>query len=542
MAACFAVVNFWGAFNELLLGYLQDKEALGGLFNRDKWGRRTPWLIVGTVFGAMCIVIGSLVVQLNFEGNTLPGMYFFVNFCANMCYSAIGIAFSSATIELFAFNEERMEIEGMSVVAAILGVYIGVLYTGATLTDATIIFPLGVVVALLCFIAMLGVPLMKDAKMPADKSKVEGYFKTMGECMKNKAFAYYCAAQFFDGMATNVLSLFFIERIQFVIGAGVNERTTWFFGIVTVTLFTQLFMSIFLGGCVFNRKNAPIREVAIGCRVLDIIMTMVMLNVAPQSTKAESRDLMFIFVFLTRALYAPRTFWSTAARDWAIDEDIHKNFQGGGQAQLRKEASYASLSRFFGNLGNAISATVFFYGLVNAGFDVEDCRPFGSNKFGTLWGMDHFLIEPTIQDNYDEGFGVPPCTGAANDHAYASQCCKPNANKREDWGNLTMSNSTVDEGQSVFKYESFAECCYEQVRISQPASVEAYIKDMWSWAMPILHIPSLIFMILYPIHGERLKKLYAEQNAVIADAALYKAKQLKQDAVEYGKTEGMLAK
>ena len=141
---------------------------LGGLFDRNKWGRRAPWVIVGTIFSAVFIVLAALVQQLNYQDDGLPGMYFFCNFMGNLAYSAIGIAFGACTIELFAYNEERMEVEALSVTAFILGVIIGTFYLAICLADSTYIFPIGVVVALLCFISMLGVPVMKMAlsRMP----------------------------------------------------------------------------------------------------------------------------------------------------------------------------------------------------------------------------------------------------------------------------------------------------------------------------------------------------------------------------------------
>lgn len=544
MAICFSVINFWGAANELLLGWLQDKEVLGSCFSREKWGRRTPWLILGTIFGALMIVLGSLASQLNFQGNALPGMYFFVNFVASLCYSSIGIAFSSATIELFAFNEERMEVEGMSIVSALLGVIIGTFYLALGLGDTGALFPIGVVVALLCFVSMLGVPLMKDAKMPANKDAIGTYFTTVASCFTtNKAFCIYFAAQFFDGFATQILPLFYIEWIQFVVEANNQERTTYFLLVLCVTLLTQLSMGIFLGGFVFNSEGRTdlLRWSAIGMRILDIVGTIVIFQVAPNGSKSDSWKLMLGFQFFTRFCYSFRTFWSTAARDWAIDEDIHVNFKGGAQEQMRKEAAYASMARFAGNLGQAISATAFFYGLYGAGFDVEDCRPFGSLKFGTTQGMDYYLIENSLQENYDEGFGIPPCTKAAANHTYSAACCIPRDQELENWGNLTTTNHSVAEYTSVFKYETFAECCYEQIRITQPASVRKYIIDMWAWAMPISHIFSLIFMVLFPIHGPRLDKLYAAQHNVLEDAKAYKAKQQKNAAVAYSGTEAVLA-
>jgi Na+/melibiose symporter-like transporter len=162
---------------------------------------------------------------------------------ASMAYSSIGIAFSAATIELFHYNEERMEVEGFSVIASLLGVVIGTFFVAMSLGQTTLLFPTGVVVGLISFFSMLGVPLMKEAKMPADKTALKGYFASLAECFQNKAFTIYFVAQFFDGMATQLLPLFYVVYLQFVCEANEDQRTYWLMAALAITLGTQLVMA-----------------------------------------------------------------------------------------------------------------------------------------------------------------------------------------------------------------------------------------------------------------------------------------------------------
>jgi len=525
MTVLLSVISFWGAFNELILGYLQDIQALAWLFPIVKWGRRAPWYVTSTVVGSLCVVFGSLVQPMNLSGSGLCVMYFVCNFVSSICYSNIGIAFSSAVIEIFPFNEERMEVEGFSVIWALLGVVVGTAYTVVALGDikGTNTFPVGVVAALLSFVGMLGVPLMKQAQRPAEKVQT-GYFASMAECLKNRAFMIYCGTNFFDGMGGGLFVTFFTYYFQFVCGVSVTERGTLFFLAILTTLFAQLFMAPVWGCLAFNKAGGPIREVTIACYVLNIITIPCLFFLAPFDTKAERINMFFGFVAVTRIFYSPRSFWSTAARDWAIDEDIQVNFKAGSVEQKRKEASYTSVSRFFQNLGSAVAVSAFYSGFFSAGFDSQDCRVFDPKS-----GMDKFLVEPTFQANFDNGYDIPTCDIGAMNHRYGPQCCK--GLDRQDYGNLT----NILNGKTVFKYDTFYECCYEQQRLTQPESVINYLKNLYGIALPVLHFCTLIFVILFPIHGERLKKLYVTQ-----------AKQLKDEdvtlatPVDYGKTEAAL--
>jgi len=501
MTALLSVIAFWGAFNEMIFGYMQDAQYLNWMFPTEEWGRRVPWFITSTAIGALCIVLGSLVVPLNLKGNELCVMYFITNFIASTSYTNISLAFQTATIEIFSFNEERMEVEAWSVIWALLGVIAGTGYFVVALSDlnGTNMFPAGVVLALVTFIGMIGVPMMKSARVPAKKPD-KGYFETMKECMKNKAFVIYCCAQFFDGMGAGLYSTFFTFYFQFVVGVTYEERSGLFFLAILTTLFAQIFMAPILGCFALNKPDAPLRPLFITFYVLNIILIPLLFYVAPDSTKTERLNVFFIFVALTRVLYSPRSFWSTAARDWAIDEDIQNNYKLGSVAQMRKEASYASCSRFFQNLGSAIGVSAFFYGMFNAGLNVEDCRPFDPKD-----GMDKFLVDSmTLQDTFDEGFEIPSCSGTAARHAYASQCCTTTSGM----GNLIQAGAV----NTTFLYKSFSECCYEQQRLTQPASVSSYVRNLYGIAMPVLHIWSLLFMILFPIYGPRLKALYIKQR------------------------------
>ena len=113
----------WDVVNEPLIGMMQDREYLGRFFAKETYGRRAPWFIVHLPILAACsFAILAPAVQ------TTPGIYawfFCVMFLSKWCYTECATSYSSATVEIYPLKEERMQNEMLNIPFVWLGAIVG---------------------------------------------------------------------------------------------------------------------------------------------------------------------------------------------------------------------------------------------------------------------------------------------------------------------------------------------------------------------------------------------------------------------------------
>lgn len=180
---------------------------------------------------------------------------------------------------------------------------------------------------------------------------------------------------------------------------------------------------------------------------------------------------------------APRTFWTTAARGWIVDEDIH-NFDDAGAAK-RKEGTYNSLQQAVRNFGNGLAlACCLLYMAHSAGQVSINCMPFDKMTEG---GLQYNEIVP--------GYAKVPqwdnCTASA-------KAVGPN-----NMEGILPAGEVCCNMKPYLNTTSFEDCCYYHTQAVQPATVKSYILFLYGVFCPLMNLIALIFTYIFPITGEK---------------------------------------
>lgn len=180
---------------------------------------------------------------------------------------------------------------------------------------------------------------------------------------------------------------------------------------------------------------------------------------------------------------SPRSFWTTAARGWIVDEDIH-NFDDAGAAK-RKEGTYNSLQQAVRNFGNGLAlACCLLYMAHSAGQISINCMPFDKM---TEEGLKYNEIVP--------GYGHEPqwdnCTALAT-------AVGPN-----NMEGILPAGEVCCNMKPYLNTKSFEDCCYDHTQAVQPATVKSYILFLYGVFCPLMNLVSLVFTYIFPITGEK---------------------------------------
>eukprot|EP00935_MAST-01C_sp_MAST-1C-sp1_P000266 g266.t1 len=514
MAALNAIIVTWNVINELIISYMQDAELLNKCMDKKLWGRRAPWMATHIPLGFAAVVLAYCANVMKLDGNDgLYVLYFITTFTSVWTASAQFVSFSAAQIEMFPYKEERMEVEGIAVVFALAGVMVGVLGLSAAYLDyeGGMMLPIGCVCGFLSLSSLISLGPLRKAKAPADASKLGGFFAEYCSVFKNKAFLCYCSAQFFDGCYGAALSTFFVYYLTLQVEGGSSTRSSGLALSVFILLMGQVVMAP-VWACTFNKKDINntinIRTMTILTRLTGVFIPPLFIYSGDFCTTMGGWSL---FLIVERLFYSCRAFWSTAARDWVVDEDIQESFRAGNKDVVhtkRREALYVGVGRLVQNAGTALASAFLFLAFSETGADFPSCQVFNTapdGMDGLMEELGYTKIEDALNDNFPNF--VPTCGDEAMDHAYAGVCC-----------NRAIMLNDTDLARPLYQvpYETFTECCYEQSK-NQPEATIDFVKAMYGVCMPVFSTLSLLFIMLFPIHGKRLAALYDDQDNMLAE-------------------------
>ncbi len=183
----YIIWTVWNAFNDPLLGYISDR-------TRTKWGRRKPFIIIGTI----AVLIIEVILWLP------PTDSYFITFIYLLImlllydtfYTQITF-FDALFPEMFVSVEERAEVNTIKQILATIGLIFAFLIPGIFIGDLTKkegYLINGIVTSIIIAISLLiaikwGIKEREEFKL--DHKQEFGYFQGLKYAFKNKGFVLY---------------------------------------------------------------------------------------------------------------------------------------------------------------------------------------------------------------------------------------------------------------------------------------------------------------------------------------------------------------
>jgi GPH family glycoside/pentoside/hexuronide:cation symporter len=178
------IFGIWNAINDPLFGAVSDR-------TRTRWGRRVPYVIIGTVPMALAFIFLWTPPTTN---KTLTALYFLVMlFIFDGLYSAINTAYTSLFPEIASHLSDRSLLaafrEGLATIALLTAFILAPI-----LSESVGFFWMGVVIAAITIVTYL-ISMWGTHEDPARmKDTPLGFIESVVESIKSKPFLYYVGA------------------------------------------------------------------------------------------------------------------------------------------------------------------------------------------------------------------------------------------------------------------------------------------------------------------------------------------------------------
>lgn len=178
--------TLWNAFNDPFIGYLSDR-------TKTRWGRRKPYIILGTI----PMLILEIIIWLPPTSNQFfTFIYLLIMLlCYDTFYTMIALPYDSLFPELYTTVKERSEVNTIKQLLAVLGLLAAALVPGFIVDSDTTSYLLnGIVTSIIVGISLIillkwGVTERKEFKL--DYQKSFKFFEGIKYSFKNKGFVLY---------------------------------------------------------------------------------------------------------------------------------------------------------------------------------------------------------------------------------------------------------------------------------------------------------------------------------------------------------------
>jgi GPH family glycoside/pentoside/hexuronide:cation symporter len=341
----FVIWTLWNAVNDPLLGYISDR-------TRTRWGRRKPFIILGTI----PILIIEIIIWMPPLGNEI--LTFIYLLIMLMCYDTFYtmVTFFDALFpELYESVEERAEVNTIKQILATLGLLMAFLVPGLFIGELSEIsgyilngFVTTIITGISLFIAIKwGAKEREEFKL--DHKQEFSFFKGLAYCLKNLGFVMY------------TIMFFLFEYIILLYGALIplwGENVL----LVTGTLDTALLLgSLFIVGIISvvlwrwldvklgSRKSYGISMIAFAISILPFLFVSDFLSA-------------LIFLCISGIGFGGMLYFIYLLIADVIDDDELKT-------GVRREGTFFGITNFFMRLAMAISILSISLVFTSTGWD-----------------------------------------------------------------------------------------------------------------------------------------------------------------------------
>lgn len=400
-------MSFWAPIQEILMGRLQDRQALARFFPLAKWGRRAPWTLT---HGIIAAVLAS-VIYLPPQG--YMAYVWFVATTLGTLWGCSGqmISFEASRQAIYPFKEERMFVEGLCKYSCMAGGGAGGLVFLLLSSNASwevrlamlfYILPLGLV-------SLEAVPIFQEAPKPIeDKSSMEerdpnngfGVLTILWEALPqglrsrllrgrcdskkekptNRALQHLLALKFWQGTYAACVSSMLLYYVTYELRLSGANRALAIAGAgaaagITEAVMNVAFMKVFTATDSLHDKSGrtdkTLLNIVVVCRILNAGLTMLLIGFTTPSV-----TILVVWSITSRIFLNSFSFWRISAQCWLVDEDCLGSSSSSEQRQqteLREGMIFGALS-MSSVLAGAICLSAAFLGLGLSGLETRNCE------------------------------------------------------------------------------------------------------------------------------------------------------------------------
>lgn len=350
----FIIYSVYNAINDPLIGYLTEKKTTRFT---DKYGRRTPWIIIGTVLYCFSFIIIFLIPDfiLN-DASSSRGLYILIWMVISTCiydtlYSLWDVSYQSLFPDKFRSNRARNITTSLGTVVGVIGIALGFILPTAftdpeasnaiqTYIDNAIIFTfIGL------FFVILLLPSIRENKgmierflKDREEKKDESFFGELKKAFRERNFIAWIVMYLFYQSA--VVSI--TASVEYIGNYITKESTT----IIFVGYLGGALIAIYVWFKLFSRIGSS-------QRVMMITATIMAISALPMALPMVNTTLMFtFFAFCIGLGFGGYWMIMTPALSDVIDEIVIKTGK-------RNDGIFMGFRAFFGRLAFGIQAISF---------------------------------------------------------------------------------------------------------------------------------------------------------------------------------------
>jgi GPH family glycoside/pentoside/hexuronide:cation symporter len=197
----YIIYAIWNMLNDPIIGFLSDRP------NRlwKKWGRRFPWILLGTLPWPLIYVLVFLSPTVHEAGVWFVFFWLVVTICIfDGLYSAWNTNFYALFPDKYRSHKERTKVAGISTAIGQIGIALGFIIPPLFIVygDPTTYVTGAIILAIICWVAIIiMIPgVREDEEIKArilliePHQKRESFFKTLKFAVKQKNFLIYIIA------------------------------------------------------------------------------------------------------------------------------------------------------------------------------------------------------------------------------------------------------------------------------------------------------------------------------------------------------------
>ena len=237
MAAIINVIYaIWDAVNDPLVGFLSDN-------TRTRWGRRSPWLLIGLPFYVSILVLVYAVPKPFLQGNALFWYGLVIFFLFETAYTIMAVNYGSLFPELFQDFQERARAGSYYQGLSMLGELVG--FSIPPLIYATFGFvPMAISFAAVAGIALFLAIIRNKEDPKALKAPPLDLKDAFGEVLKDRPFLLFTIALTFMTFTTGAYTLATPFWVKYTLAASPQ---------VTSLIFASVFIVAILSVSIWGR-------------------------------------------------------------------------------------------------------------------------------------------------------------------------------------------------------------------------------------------------------------------------------------------------
>jgi len=345
----FVIYSIYNAINDPVIGYITEKKTTR---LTDRFGRRFPWIIIGTVFFSISFVFIFLVPEFMMGSEYTILIWMVLSTCLyDTFYSLWDVSYQSLFPDKFRTTRTRNITTGLGTVVGVIGIALGfilpTIITDPVAVNATQTYVINALVFTVAglFVILLLIPSIRENKTMIDRylrdragKEEESFLLDLRRAFSERNFiAWILIYLFYQSAVVSITA-----SVEYIGNFITNESTTLIF----VGFLVGALLAIFIWLKLF-------KFIGSNQRIMMMTASIMAVFAFPMALPVVNTTILFtIFAFLVGLGFGGYWMIMTPALSDVIDEIVIKSGK-------RNDGIFMGFRAFFGRLAFAIQAISF---------------------------------------------------------------------------------------------------------------------------------------------------------------------------------------